>query len=228
MVVSSVVGDYSSSVDRIRTQQLNEYASLVATKWILERFRFVNRFWQCLLISSLLLACWLGMQQVHELGHVLGALATGAKVERVLLHPLSISRTDLSHNPAPLVVVWCGPIVGVMAPVLLWQIAAWVRFPMTYTLRFFAAFCLVTNGLYISIGSLAQIGDCGEMLRHGSSMWQLGLFGLVTVPLGFWLWNGEGERFGLSQQARSVARSHALVMLLTAIVLLLLGLVFRG
>ena len=50
-------------------------------------------------------AAWLGMQQVHELGHVIGALVTGAQIESVVLHPLTISRTDLAHNPLPLVVV---------------------------------------------------------------------------------------------------------------------------
>lgn len=185
----------------------------------------VNRFWQCLLIGSLIVSCWLGMQQVHELGHVLGAMLTGGTVERVVLHPLQISRTDLSQNPAPLTVVWCGPIFGSLAPLLLWLIAAFTRFPLTYALRFFAGFCLVANGLYISVGSLAHIGDCGEMLRHGSSTWQLGMFGLLTVPLGLSLWHRQGNHFGLPPQHRPIPSSHALAMLLVAIALITIGLV---
>jgi hypothetical protein len=41
---------------------------------------------------------------------------TGGTVERVVLHPLSISRTDVSPNPHPVAVVWLGPIVGSVVP----------------------------------------------------------------------------------------------------------------
>ena len=60
-----------------------------------------------------------GMQAVHEAGHVFGAWATGGRVARVVLHPLTISRTDLEHNPYPLAVVWAGPVFGVVVPVVL-------------------------------------------------------------------------------------------------------------
>jgi hypothetical protein len=78
----------------------------------------VNRH-QVILIASTLLGSWLGMQAVHELGHVAGAWLTGGRVEKVVLHPLTISRTDLAHNPAPLLVVWAGPTVGVLLPLAL-------------------------------------------------------------------------------------------------------------
>jgi predicted Zn-dependent protease len=48
-----------------------------------------------MLIGSTVVGSWLGMQAVHELGHVLGAWWTDGDVSRVVLHPLSISRTDL-------------------------------------------------------------------------------------------------------------------------------------
>ena len=54
---------------------------------------------------------------------------------------------------------------------------------------------MVANGAYIGGGSFAEIGDCGEMLRHGAAVWQLWLFGSLTVPAGFTLWNGEGPAF---------------------------------
>ncbi|MFZ5833635.1 MAG: hypothetical protein ACOY3P_26400, partial [Planctomycetota bacterium] len=126
-----------------------------------------GRIYQIALIASTLLACWLGMQVVHELGHVLGAWATGGAVERVVLHPLTISRTDLAYNPHPLAVVWMGPLVGVVLPLIAWATAAGARMPLVFLLRFFAGFCLVANGAYIGGGSFDRIGDCGEMLRHG-------------------------------------------------------------
>ena len=66
----------------------------------------------------MLVASWIGMQAVHELGHVLAASATGGTVQRVVLHPLTISRTDVSPNPSPLAVAWAGPLVGVILPLL--------------------------------------------------------------------------------------------------------------
>src|SRR5207244_10439690 len=90
----------------------------------------MSRLPQVVLICSTLLGSWLGMQAVHELGHVLGAWLTGGRVARVVLYPLTISRTDLADNPRPLVVVWAGPLVGVTIPLLLWAVRANARLPV--------------------------------------------------------------------------------------------------
>src|SRR5206468_9028873 len=94
----------------------------------------VSRLQQNILIVSTVLGSWLGMQAVHESGHVLGASLTGGEVARVVLHPLTISRTDLAHNPSPLPVVWAGPVVGVLAPLAIWGIAAGLRMPGAFVL----------------------------------------------------------------------------------------------
>src|SRR5687768_1269486 len=117
----------------------------------------MKRFDSILLIAVTLVACWLGMQAVHEAGHVLGAWITGARVERVVLHPLTISRTDVSENHWPLVVVWMGPIFGVAAPIAIWFLAMLARLPGTFVLRFFAGFCLIANGGYLAFGALQRI-----------------------------------------------------------------------
>ena len=178
------------------------------------------KFHREILIASTLLGSWLGMQAVHELGHVSGAWVTGGKVQRVVLHPLTISRTDLAENPSPLIVVWAGPILGVLLPILgvllpilLWLPAVTIKMPGSFVLRFIAGFCLIANGLYISLGSFGRIGDCGEMLRHGSAFWQLWLFGLVTVPTGIWLWHGQGAEFGLGESPKVVSPAIAYAML---------------
>jgi hypothetical protein len=181
-----------------------------------------------ILIGSCVLGSWLGMQAVHELGHVLGAWLTGGHVERVVLNPLTISRTDLRHNPSPLIVVWAGPSFGVVAPFLIWVVATKLRMPDAFMLRFFAAFCLVANGFYIGAGSFGQIGDCGEMLRHGSAAWQLWLFGIVTVPIGFRLWHGEGAHFGFGSTGGQVSRAAAYKSLAACAALLVLGFVVGG
>src|SRR5205085_7380030 len=108
-----------------------------------------------------------------------------------------ISRTDLAENPHPLAVVWAGPAVGALLPLLLWRVAAGVGLPGAFVLRFFAGFCLLANGLYIGVGSFDRVGDCGEMLRHGSQPWQLWLFGILTAPAGLGLWYRKGPHFGL-------------------------------
>ena len=129
------------------------------------------------------------MQAVHELGHVLAAWLTGGTVQRVVLHPFTISRTDVSPNPRPLVVVWAGPIVGIGLPVVA-AICSRAHFPPgRRVLEFFAGFCLIANGAYIGVGSLDAIGDAGDMLRHGSPRWLLATFGILSATWGLWIWH---------------------------------------
>ena len=163
------------------------------------------------------------MQAVHEAGHAIGAWATGGRVTRVVLHPLTISRTDLAQNPHPLIVVWAGPVFGACAPLLAWALAAALRLPGAFVLRFFAGFCLIANGLYIGVGSIQGIGDCGEMLRHGSAAWQLWLFGFATSPAGLALWHGQSAHFGFGPAQGRVSRGVAGVVLLVCGALVILG-----
>src|SRR5258707_10264948 len=119
----------------------------------------MKRVHQVVLIVSAVLLSWLGMMIVHEFGHVVGAWLTGGTVAKVVLHPLTISRTDLSYNPQPLIVVWAGPVLGVWLPLAAWGGAVLLRLPGRYLLRFFAGFCLIANGAYIGVGELDRIGD---------------------------------------------------------------------
>jgi hypothetical protein len=187
----------------------------------------VNRLHQVVLICSTLVLSWLGMMAVHELGHVVGAWATGGVVERVVLHPLTISRTDLSHNPRPLVVVWAGPVLGVLLPLAGLGVAAALRWAV-YLPRFFAGFCLIANGAYIGVGSFERIGDAGEMLRQGSAPWQLWAFGALAGPLGLYLWHGIGIYFGLGKAHGAVSRQAAYGALAAAAVAVGLAFVLGG
>ena len=183
---------------------------------------------QGVLIVSIILGSWLGMQAVHEFGHVLGAWLTGGQVTQVVLYPLTISRTDLAQNPSPLLVVWAGPVIGAVLPIALWGIAARLRMAGAFVLRFFAGFCLIANGAYIAGGSFEGIGDCGQMLRHGSAIWQLWLFGAATVPLGLWLWHRQGPHFGLGPAKGRVNRGVAYASLVACALLLVLAFVVDG
>jgi hypothetical protein len=182
----------------------------------------VNRVHQGILIFSTLACSWLGMQAVHEFGHVLGAWWTGGKVARVVLYPLTISRTELASSPHPLWVVWAGPVVGVVLPVALWGLSVLVRWEDAYLLRFFAGFCLIANGAYIGIGAFDRIGDAGEMRRLGSPLWLLLVFGAGTAPAGLRAWHRLGPHFGLGSAQGQVSQRAAYWTLLGLISILLL------
>ncbi|MCI0638319.1 MAG: hypothetical protein L0Y72_25580 [Gemmataceae bacterium] len=186
------------------------------------------RVHQFVLILSVIVGSWLGMQAIHELGHVLGATISGGRVAQVVLHPLTISRTDLALNPHPLFVVWAGPLVGVLLPLLIWGVVAALRFSFAFVLRFFAGFCLIANGLYIGIGSFDGVGDCGQMLRHGSPMWHLWLFGMVATLAGFWIWHRLGGDFGLGMAKGRVSIGAAYLSFAICIALLALSLAIGG
>ena len=181
------------------------------------------RVYQCLFLTGLLPLCWLGMMAVHEAGHVCGALLTGGSIDRVVLSPLTISRTELSVNPHPLIVVWAGPLCGVLLPVTLLVVLHLIRRRPSGVIQFFVGFCLIANGAYISGGSFGHIGDCGVMLRHGSPAWLLYLFGAVTVPTGFWLWHRLGSLREFVQDPSRVSprMAHVSAVLCVAVLVLL-------
>jgi hypothetical protein len=188
----------------------------------------MKRFHQILLIGSFLSLCWLWMMVVHELGHVVGLAMTGGTVETVVLHPLAISRTDAAVNPHPLLVVWAGPVFGVLLPLVLAVIAAVGRFQWAYLVRFFSGFCLIANGCYIGVGSFGKVGDAGDMLRNGSPIWTLWLFGLLTVPVGLYFWNGLGPKFGLGSAEGKIDHRAAYVCLGLFLVTVVLEVAFAS
>ena len=169
----------------------------------------LKRIDQVLLIGTFVPLCWLLMQAVHEIGHVAVAVGTGGTVTSVVLHPLAISRTDSSGSLHPLLVVWAGPAVGVAVPLALLAVFKVAKWKWNYLVQFFAGTCLIANGAYLGVGSFAGIGDAGDLIRRGSPIWLLWLFGIASVPLGLYLWNGLGPSFGLGQAAGKVDRFAA-------------------
>ena len=188
----------------------------------------MKRFEQAILIISFIAFSWLAMQVVHELGHVVAAWLTKAEVIRVALHPCIISQTEIGHNPHPLIVVWAGPIVGIALPLLAFLVAKVCRAPGVYLFRFFAGVCLIANGVYIAVGPSEGLADTGVMIQHGSPRWLLVLFGIITVPLGLYLWHGEGKHFGLGEAKGQVNRSAAFVSAFLLIVLAGVELIFNS
>lgn len=144
------------------------------------------------------------MQVIHELGHVAMGYASGEAVRKVVLHPLAISRTDVSRDRHPLLVIWGGPVLGSSLPLAFLAAARSLRCRLFYLFQFFAGSCLIANGLYLGVGSFEGVGDAGDLLRHGCPRWVLVAFCLACIPAGFWLWNGLGPHFGLGKSGGAV------------------------
>jgi hypothetical protein len=48
------------------------------------------------------------------------------------------------------------------------------------------------------------------MLRTGTAVWPLALFGLLTIPAGLALWHRQGANFGLGPHPRAINRADAI------------------
>lgn len=172
-----------------------------------------------ILILLTLIASWYAMMIVHESGHILAALATASKIDRVHLPWLGFSQTEISNYHHPTLVVAAGPTLGVILPVLIW--ATCPRLSWAPLLRFFAGFCLVANGGYIASAMLHAAGDADDLVALGTPRWILGVTGCLSVAVGLQLWNGLGPSFGLAASgvpAGSIRRaSIACALVLVAV-----------
>lgn len=158
-----------------------------------QRYAFKEAIRRLLGGVSVLAYSWFLMMAIHEAGHVIAAIATGGTVQKIQLQPLAISKTDVAPNPKPLFVVWAGPLVGALFPFIVLGILRTQKAAIWQLALFFAGFCLIANGAYIAAGSFDQVGDCKVMLKEGSPMWTLLLFGGIAIPTGFWLWHQIGS-----------------------------------
>jgi len=162
---------------------------------------------------------WLAMQIVHECGHVMHAVASGATVTKVILSPLSISMTDVSPNPHPLFVVWGGPLWGCLLPLMMYLLVQRIGWKHCHLFRFFAGFCLIANGAYLGMGVVNPVGDAAVLLQLGTPRWLLGLFGLTAVGTGLWFWNTLGKRFGIGKSTDDVDSREIVVMCLLLVLI---------
>jgi hypothetical protein len=186
-----------------------------------------NRRYQFQLIAATCAFSWLVMQAVHEFGHVIHAWLSGGHVERVVLHPLEISRTDVFPNPHPQFVAWGGPIWGSLIPSGIHGLLSRCRWLRDWLSAFFAGFCLIANGAYLLGGSLFPVGDAQTLLNSGALRWTLVAFGIVGLASGLGLWNGLGNHFGLGKPASNIDKSAAWGITGCAVVLLIVELALK-
>jgi hypothetical protein len=105
---------------------------------------------------------WYAMELVHEIGHFIGSCGN---VRAISIPLLGFSSTEYEPGGDTLWAIGLGPILGAILPLALLAIPKrWAGGRVGW---FFAAFCLVVNGVYLSAGSPLSAGDAADLLRMG-------------------------------------------------------------
>lgn len=183
-----------------------------------------DRFFQWLLIVSLVLLSWLGMMALHELGHVLHLWWTGGTVRYVFLHPLALSYTQPGANPHPGIVAAGGGLWGCALPLAFFLALRRLAPRQAHLAAFFAGFCLVANGAYLLADAFTRAGDARQLLAHGAPRWTLVLYGLFVLDAGLDLWNGLGPEFGRGARPAPTPRLTAIALAVALVLVVLLEL----
>jgi hypothetical protein len=182
----------------------------------------------CILIATWLMFCWLAMQLLHELGHLVAAWWLGIEVVRFHFGLLTISHTMLNDSGQTqatlLAVTWAGPLAGMLLPLAIWGIISMCQFQEAFLARFLAGFCLVANGCYLLCGPADGYADTGVLLANGAMRWQLITVGIIGVIPGFLLWNRQGSNFGIGQTPRPIRWKSVVVSAICLVVIVLFAL----
>lgn len=190
--------------------------------------RLSDRFFQALLIAATTGFSWLMMMVVHELGHVLHAWLSGGRVVRVVLDPLSFSRTDVLPNPHPLWVAIGGAVWGCLIPLGILSLVRNTARRYTYLAAYFAGFCLIANGVYLAAGSFFPgADDAGVAMHHGAAQWHLLVAGIPTAAAGLYLLNGLGPHFRLGSANGKVDRKAAIGTTVALVIVVVVEMALR-
>jgi uncharacterized membrane protein len=138
-----------------------------------------------------------------------------------MLHPLTISFTDVRPNPQPLVVAWGGVVWGSLLPLGAWLACRAILPNYAWLAKFFAGFCLIANGIYLAAAAWQPVGDAQMLLQLGTPQWLLVLVGVCAVAAGLCCWNGLGRYFGWKRNGEvDVRTAWAVAALVVATVAL--------
>ncbi len=129
----------------------------------------------------LLTVSWCVMTFTHETGHIMGGCCCGGTLKNTDLLPWHLPYSLFDPDPWPLATLWCGPILGVFAPV---TIALCVQ---RNWLWFIAHFCVLANGTYLALGwvSGGRYLDTPKMLEHGACPVLIALYCVLTISFGY-------------------------------------------
>ena len=134
-----------------------------------------------LTLLGLLIAAWVVMTVTHELGHLIGGWLGGASLQQFYLAPWRVPYSVHHPDPHPLVSLWMGPLVGVLAPFVA---ALILRRSWAF---FIADFCLLANGTYLAIAWIAgspQL-DTQRLLAAGASPVLVAMYCVATIAFGY-------------------------------------------
>lgn len=129
----------------------------------------------------LIVASWVVMTFTHEIGHIIGGTCCGGSLKSADLLPWHLPYSIFEPDPFPLVTLWAGLIIGVLAPTVLAIIVQrdWMWF--------IANFCLLANGAYIATAWFSgdRYLDTPKMLEHGASSITIALYCFLTIGFGY-------------------------------------------
>ena len=132
-------------------------------------------------LGILLVVSWFVMIYTHELGHIVGGYFSGGRLQSADLLPWHLPYSIFDPDPFPLITLWSGLLMGVLAPL---AIAVIVHRPSMW---FIANFCMLANGAYIGLGwfSKDRFLDTPQLLAHGSHAGWIAVYCMLTIGLGY-------------------------------------------
>ncbi len=132
-------------------------------------------------LSLTLLWSWSVMVLAHELGHVIGGVASGGVLSALEIRPWQLPLSLFSPDPNPLITLWSGPIFGSAVPLM---IAVCTGKPMIW---FIAWFCVLANAVYLLLGYFSGDAelDSTKIIKAGSPAMLLFLFVAMTGPVSY-------------------------------------------
>ncbi len=121
------------------------------------------------------------MTTTHELGHIACGWLTGGELQDFDLAPWSLPHSLFAPDPFPLITLWGGPIIGVVAPLLVAFVTRWQAMWLV------AYFCMLANGLYLIVSWIVgdRYLDGPRLIEEGTHPFWLILFSAVTILLGY-------------------------------------------
>ncbi len=129
----------------------------------------------------LLVVSWVVMTFTHEMGHIIGGACCGGVLQSAELRPWRLPYSFFEPDPFPLVTLWAGLLIGVLAPL---AVAMLVRRDWIW---FIANFCVLANGAYIAVAWFSgdRYLDTPRLLEHGASPFTLAAYCVLTIGVGY-------------------------------------------
>lgn len=134
-----------------------------------------------LLFGCLLVIAWCVMTFTHEMGHIVGGLCCGGRLQTADLLPWHLPYSIFEPDPMPLVTLWCGPLLGAIVP------GAAALIVRRNWMWFIAYFCIVANGAYLATAWLSgdRYLDTARLLKQGAHPITIGAYCIITIAIGY-------------------------------------------